>query len=64
MKNRVKALKAEAYTQEEAERCVGIGRDNGPPRPAYVPAENPFAAAKALRDAAAVPKDGEVEMAT
>lgn len=64
IKNRVKALKAEAYSQEEAERCVGIGRDNGPPRPAYVPSENPFAAAKALRDAAEVPKDAEVEMAT
>ena len=65
-KNRVKALKAEAYTQEEAERCAGIGRDNGPPRPEYTPAENPFAAAKALRDAAAaaVTQDAEVEMET
>lgn len=57
-------MKAEAYTQEEADRAVGIGRDNGPPRPAYTPAVNPFAEAKALRDAAAVPKDAEVEMET
>lgn len=57
-------MKAEAYTQEEADRAVGIGRDNGPPRPAYTPAVNPFADAKALRDAAAVAKDAEVEMET